>query len=229
MRTSAWRRRCLLRYLRHSRRSDSRCGRPSLAPSDSGAGGRRARSTLPKHSSDPSRIPAGCKNSCSAGLIALIPLLGALICQGYAWLYCRRVISRNFALPEWDDWGEMLSRGFGVFVIGLVYAIVPLLVGLLLGLAGGGMSTWMRDPAAAVTALFGGCLVPLMVVLVMSLFCFFFYPMSLTRYAGTGDFGAAFEFGRLWDVISANFSRIPAVLPRRICRGRPDLYGCRAW
>ena len=139
------------------------------------------------------------------GVIALIPLLGALINQGYAWLYCRRVISRNFALPEWDDWGEMLSRGFGVFVIGLVYAIVPLIVGLALGLAGGGLTSWMRDPAAAVTALFGGCLVPLMVVMLLSLFCFFFYPMSLTRYAGTGEFGAAFEFGRLWEVINANF------------------------
>ena len=139
------------------------------------------------------------------GVIALIPLLGTLINHGYIWLYCRRVISRNFALPEWDDWGEMLSRGFGVFVIGLVYAIVPLIVGLALGLAGGGLTTWMRNPAAAVTALFGGCLVPLMVVMLLSLFCFFFYPISLTRYAGTGEFGAAFEFGRLWEVISANF------------------------
>jgi len=139
------------------------------------------------------------------GVIALIPLLGALITQGYTWLYCRRVIGRNFALPEWDDWGEMLGRGFGVFVIGLVYAIVPLIVGLALGLAGGGMAAWMRDPAAALTGLFGSCLVPLLVVLVLSLFCFFFYPMSLMRYAGTGEFGAAFEFGRLWDVVSANF------------------------
>jgi hypothetical protein len=140
------------------------------------------------------------------GLIALIPLLGALINQGYTWLYCRRVISRNFALPEWDDWGEMLSRGFGVFVIGLVYAIVPLIAGLALGLAGGGVTALTRSPSAAATALFGSCLVPLLVVLVLSLFCFFFYPMSLTRYAGTGDFGAAFEFGRIWDVISANFT-----------------------
>jgi hypothetical protein len=140
------------------------------------------------------------------GLIALIPLLGALINQGYTWLYCRRIISRNFALPEWDDWGEMLSRGFGVFAIGLVYAIVPLIAGLALGLAGGGMTALTRSPSAAATALFGSCLVPLMVMLVLSLFCFFFYPMSLTSYAGTGNFGAAFEFGRMWDVISANFA-----------------------
>jgi hypothetical protein len=135
------------------------------------------------------------------GLIALIPFIGGIFLQGFTWIFCRRVISRNHDLPEWNEWGEMLRRGFGVFVIGLCYAIIPIIAALLLGLTGGGIVSLMKNPSAVC----GVCLIPVLVLLIVIFLSFFFYPLSLTSYAGEGIMSAAFDFSRFWVIVSTHF------------------------
>lgn len=150
----------------------------------------------------PFKDPRWIQKTLIGGLIALIPLIGGIFLQGYIWLYCRRVISGNFEMPEWDDWGEMLRRGFGVLVIGLIYAVIPLLIALLLGgITGIGVASLMDNPSAVC----GVCIIPLMVILALIFLCFFFYPLSLTVYAGEKNLSAAFDFPRFGRIIATHF------------------------
>lgn len=54
------------------------------------------------------------------GLLTLVPLVGGFMVFGYAFEVTRRAYEQNDALPEWDDFGGYLVRGFigwvGMFI-----------------------------------------------------------------------------------------------------------------
>lgn len=60
--------------------------------------------------------------------VVLIGVVGFLIAMGY----CVRLLQnvrdgQTYPLPEWDQWGEDLTRGFKLFVVSLVWAL-PIII-----------------------------------------------------------------------------------------------------
>lgn len=61
----------------------------------------------------------------------LIGLVGIFIVMGYGVRVLQNVRDGNqYPLPEWDQWGEDLTRGFKLFVVSLVWALPGLLLSI---------------------------------------------------------------------------------------------------
>lgn len=130
------------------------------------------------------------------GLISLIPLIGGFIVYGYMIEIVQRVYGQATIdeLPEWDDVGSYLTRGF-IFWLGLALWALPfillitgsILMVILLGVASG------EDAIIGVSiGLFYLIFFP--AIMLFSLGSALVIPLLLGRYAVQGRFGAMFEF-----------------------------------
>jgi hypothetical protein len=130
-----------------------------------------------------------------ASLLNFVPFVGwlfwiliSLAPLGYAYgVFEDRLTGKAGSLPAWTAWGDLVYRGFFVFLIVLVYGIVPgvlYTVGEFLWTAGGFAS------------LFG---VPFVILGVgIGLAVSFLLPMAFAVYAGEGEFLAAvFRWNRI--------------------------------
>ncbi len=126
--------------------------------------------------------------------LIIIPLIAAIaLLAGYSVEITRRVIQGQAPLlPEWDNWGKLLADGLKVIVIGIVYALPILVIGLCLGIP----TALLSDSAegwSAFLGLFAGCLGFLWVI-VMSLLL----PAAIAFYVAEDEINAAFNFGRVF-------------------------------
>lgn len=130
-------------------------------------------------------------------------LIGFFFLMGYMARLARNVIAGMLhPLPEWDDLGEYFVEGFQLCLIGLVY-MLPLLI---LGLG-------FVVPAALVDHIdneglrnVGGCVMgsAWCVLVPLSLAITFFVPGAMLRAVVERRMGAAFEFAAIWQFIRAN-------------------------
>jgi hypothetical protein len=139
------------------------------------------------------------------GIIALIPIVNFLA-FGYYLKVMKGAIEGNPAMPKWEDWGGLFINGLKVFIIELVYMIIPLLVigisvggAVLTALSGGAMEQDLFMGAMA-TAI-GGALIGILLVILFGLLV----PMAVAMFAKEGSIGAAFRVGEV-------LSRIKSVL-----------------
>ena len=123
------------------------------------------------------------------GLLILIPIVGAMIFYGYAVRIVRNVISGSpNPLPDWDDIGGDLSRGFFVFVGSLIWAL-PVYALYFCSLIVGSVS----DEAGILSGLIIICLVfPLGLV-----FGVFVGPTIVGRFAATNQFSSMLQFNEV--------------------------------
>lgn len=138
------------------------------------------------------------------GLIVLIPIIGQLALLGYMLEAARNVATGNpRPLPQWNNFGEKLSLGFGGFVISLVYALPLILLSMALICFPILAATGARSEEAAVTILGSlGCIVPLIIVLSILI-----QPLllaAMVRYLQTGSLGAAFQVGEVIAMVRAD-------------------------
>ncbi len=129
------------------------------------------------------------------GLISLIPIVGGFVVYGYMLEIVKRIATGSEEeLPEWDDFGGYLTRGF-LFAVGLFIWFLPVIVLIscvAIGIAMlGGASG--NDAIAALTGilvfgLFG------ILFLVLILFAAVALPIVGGRYAMEQRFGTMFEF-----------------------------------
>ncbi|AFK19562.1 DUF4013 domain-containing protein [Haloferax mediterranei ATCC 33500] len=101
--------------------------------------------------------------------------------------------------PAFDDWGGMAVDGVKGFVVTLVYGFVPFaLIAVSFGIGMGGAGTG-NDAAAGILGGIGalGMLVSFVALFVL----YYLVPAALTNMAVEGDFGAAFDFSRLKDIL----------------------------
>ncbi len=111
---------------------------------------------------------------------------------GYALRVFRGTLSwETGALPEWDDWPALTRGGLTVFVVGLAYGIVSVLLLLL------GLNLLVRGGII----LFLG-MVLMVIGLLAGLFMFFFFPMALAHFLSQRRLEAAFHPSLLWDGIN---------------------------
>ncbi|MEW6171790.1 MAG: DUF4013 domain-containing protein [Bacillota bacterium] len=127
-------------------------------------------------------------------VLNLIPIINFLS-TGYLLQLAHDAVNEKYEMPAWENWGEKFVNGFLVFIITLVYMLIPIIVGM----ASGGLGQCFQGGYSGLFA--GGLALATLIALVIG----FFVPMALTHYAATGSFGAAFGFGTIFSYIGRVF------------------------
>jgi len=126
---------------------------------------------------------------------------------GYLMQVTRNVIAgEQRTLPEWENWGLLMSDGFKAFGVVLILALPILLVGLLTSVPAAVLNATSGGEGSAagvglsLLGLLGACLlIPLSVLYAL------LFPIALGRYAATGNIGASLRFGELFSILRGNF------------------------
>ncbi|MGD0153111.1 MAG: DUF4013 domain-containing protein [Thermacetogeniaceae bacterium] len=146
------------------------------------------------------------------GVLLLIPVVNFIV-FGYIFRVLQKAAQDGiYEFPAWDDWGGLFSQGFFVFLMGLVYFLVPgILYGIGGALFGGSFLVASRfaygfAPLAGLGILFMvlGGIIGFLIALIA--------PMALTLFAATGDFGQIFNFSGIFSRISSNLSNYALVI-----------------
>lgn len=130
-------------------------------------------------------------------------IIGAFFVFGYMMELIRNVANGNpNPLPEWDNLGSKLGRGFMLFLVFLVYSL-PLIVLYICAFipsiaASNTDNTGVAGVAGLISAI-GFCLVFIYAIILAVL-----SPAIIVRYAITGSFGSCFQFGQLISFITSN-------------------------
>jgi hypothetical protein len=131
-------------------------------------------------------------------------IVGFFFLGGYMARLIRNVVAGVAnPLPEWDDLGEYFSEGLRLTGIGILY-MLPVILGAMVfiipgALMAGGNSDFTRNVGGGMMTCAYCIIVPL------SLALSFFLPAALLRAIVLQRFGAAFEFGEIWNFIRSNF------------------------
>ncbi len=143
------------------------------------------------------------------GLLFFIPVVNFMV-LGYMLEALKRTADgMDIPLPEWEDLGGKFIKGLIFFVIGFIYQIpvMPLLC-LNFGLMGvyvlgvGGVSD--KEILMNMARMFQAC--SNCVYLPYAIAVMFVAPAAMIRYAVTGDFLSAFQFGKILSFIRDNIA-----------------------
>jgi hypothetical protein len=149
----------------------------------------------------------------------IIPVVPMLFVYGYIYRIMRQVIAGETpALPEWDDWGKLLSDGAKLWGASLVYTLPIMLLTMVM--LGGFLVPWgifmFNLPTLESSALpsdmfglllggFGLAFAALCLMMPLSLAVRFLLLPALGHMAATDRFEAAFEVGAWWKVLRSGF------------------------
>jgi VanZ family protein len=136
------------------------------------------------------------------GILLVIPIVN-FMALGYMLEALKRSADGvDIPLPEWDDFGGKFMKGLMLFVIGLVYTIpiwlIACAIWALMFLAGAAES----DTLMSMVGLLSTCATCLYLVWIIVVWLVM--PAAWTRYAVTGEFMSAFQFGELFSYIRSN-------------------------
>ncbi|HSP33115.1 MAG TPA: DUF4013 domain-containing protein [Thermoanaerobaculia bacterium] len=136
-------------------------------------------------------------------ILLSILLIGWFFIAGYAARLVRNVIAGvERPLPEWDDLGGYFTEGLMLFCVLLIYALPLVAVALMVGIPAAMMNAAASDDMRNISGGVLGCawcfIVPL------GLAVSFFAPAGLLMAVTKRRFGAAFEFGHIWQFIRDN-------------------------
>jgi len=143
------------------------------------------------------------------GLLSLIPVIGIFLVLGWGVEITKRVINGDTeVLPDWSDFGGYLSRGFMAFVIAFVFLLPVILIQSCSSLP------YLYEAAdetlltifTIVTVCFG-CLTT-----IYSIGAYLILPAAIARYAATGEVGAAFKLGEVFNMVKNNLGTYGMVL-----------------
>ena len=138
-----------------------------------------------------------------AVVVSIIPIVNfALV--GYLIVIMRNVSERNpQPLPEWDNFGDKFLKGLILVVAGLIYALPALI--LFCPLVFLPFTRTSSEGQNAVAGLFAGTAFLLTCAFVIyALVISFLFPAINLNFARKGTFGACFEFGEIWRIMSRN-------------------------
>lgn len=125
----------------------------------------------------------------------LIPLF---VVYGYVVRAIRTSIDGEAEPPVFEEWATLLVDGLKAWVIGLVYMIIPVVVGVLT--IGTSMAALVTGGRVGATAGLAGMLGGLVLTGVLALLFGYVAVAGLVNFAHERRFGAAFEFGTLRNV-----------------------------
>lgn len=154
----------------------------------------------------PFQDPEKWKKVIIMGLITLIPILGQLVLAGWMIDVIKKVINHeDVDLPNLE-FGSQLSKGFGIFVIALVYAIPMIIVGAVQGAITTGTTVMMSngDETTNTAVTIGMTLVMIcigLIYLVYGVILGFMFPVVYGRYAETGKISEGLKFGAIFGMV----------------------------
>jgi hypothetical protein len=136
------------------------------------------------------------------GILSIIPIIN-FIAFGYEFKVMKNAISKTPGMPEWKGFGDLFVKGLVIFVIALLYMIVPLIIfGAIAGFST--LSYAMGDltnPYSIVMAILPALFVGGLLMLIIG----FILPMAIAMYAKSDNFGDAFKFGEILNRIKSIF------------------------
>jgi hypothetical protein len=127
-------------------------------------------------------------------VLNLIPIVNFLSC-GYLLELTGNAANEKHEMPAWENWGDKFVKGCLVFVITLIYMLIPIIIMS----ACGGLGACFQKGAFGLFS--GGFALATIVALVIG----FFVPMALANFAYTGGFAAAFSLGTVFAYIGKVF------------------------
>jgi hypothetical protein len=152
------------------------------------------------------------------GLLSLIPIIGWFLVLGWGVEITKRVINKDAeVLPDWDDFGGYLTRGFLAFVVAFVYTLpITILSG-----CGGGLTVFadtydedfLRNAVWVVTS----CLSCLSFI--YGIVAYLILPAAIANYAVTNELGEAFKLGEIYAMVRDNLGTYGMVLLGGIVAG----------
>jgi len=136
------------------------------------------------------------------GILLFIPIVNFMALGYMVEALKRSADGMDVPLPEWDDFGGKFMKGLMLLVIGIVYTIpiwlVACVIWVLLFVAGAAESDTLMSLAGLVSTC-ASCLYLVWIIVVWIL-----GPAAWIRYAVTGEFMSAFQFGELFSFIKSN-------------------------
>ncbi len=127
--------------------------------------------------------------------VVLVGVVGFFILTGYGVRLMRNVQQKTRpVLPEWDQWGEDLTRGFKLFLVMLLWslpiivAVIPTVFGAMLADSGGG-----GEIIGGILLLCGSC-----VTILYALFLMLIQPGITIAFARNEQISDAFQFTAIW-------------------------------
>ncbi|MBI3960141.1 MAG: DUF4013 domain-containing protein [Chloroflexi bacterium] len=140
----------------------------------------------------------------------LVGIVGFIIVMGYSVRLLQNVRDGvNPVLPEWDQWGDDLSRGFKLFVVQFVWAlpiiliIVPItLVSVVVGNSGG-------DEAAGFAALLALCAT--CIAFIVAIFYMLIQPAVTIFFAENEQISDGLQIARIWDWTRSHIGEVVIV------------------
>jgi hypothetical protein len=141
-----------------------------------------------------------------AALVILIPLIGPIIVMGWGLEITRRVINLDpQPLPDWDDFGGFVSKGFQAFVVSLAYAL-PIILIVICGQvitagSAAALSDSNSDAVGGIVTVVSLCLMCLAIVLGIA--TSLIMPAAIGNLAATGQLGSAFRFNDVFGLVRA--------------------------
>ena len=136
------------------------------------------------------------------GILSIIPIVN-FIANGFQLKVMKNAINKTPGMPEWKGFIDLFVKGFIVFIIALLYMIVPLVIfGAVAGFS-------------AISAAMGGFANPYSIIItilpalfiggILMLIIGFILPMAIAMYAKSNNFSDAFKFSEILNRIKSIF------------------------
>lgn len=157
----------------------------------------------------PTRRDDWVKTVLIGGALSLLSFLviPAVLVSGYVLAVIRTNAEGGDSPPAFEGWGELFVDGLKVWVVGIVYAIVPAALGaMVFGGAAASIATG-SDVGLALGLLGAG--IGGLVLLAIALVFYYFLPASLANLAVTGRIGAAFDVDTIRPVVTSRAYAVP--------------------
>ncbi len=120
-----------------------------------------------------------------ATILLTIPLMG----------YIMNVYRGVKPAPDVKEWGRLFVDGILLFIVGIIYAIPIIILEFLI--AGTAFASMIGDnPAAMVSGMLGAGILAV-ILIVVTIIVALLSPVGIIRFARTGNFGEAFNFGEI--------------------------------
>ena len=136
------------------------------------------------------------------GVLSIIPIVN-FISSGYQLKVMKNAINKKPGMPEWKGFMDLFVKGLIIFVIALLFMIVPLIIfGAIAGLSA--ISVIMGDltnPYNIVLAILPALFIGGILFLIIG----FILPMAIAMYAKSDNFSDAFKFSEIFNRIKSIF------------------------
>lgn len=136
---------------------------------------------------------SGGDSTALALIISIITLVFTVILSGYSVQVIKKGIQHSNEIPDVSP-VENLIDGIKVLIIQIVYYIIPLIIALVFGLLTSAVSSGFNILEA-------GLSISVIVAIIVFILFSIFEIVAVARFADTGDFGAAFNIGEVFEYV----------------------------